>query len=86
MTLQSSLSESLIKDENDTVRWQNIPHSMTDWGKILKVYRADSELMLHLDGYWLMGQFYFFMFDFQHDLRFEVSEKTTAFEFQPSKN
>ena len=59
-----------------------------DWGKITKVHRLNSELMLHLDGHTYVGKFYYFTFTFQRDPRFivKVSEKTTAFEVYPSKN
>ena len=88
MTLQKSLSKAMIRDDNDTARWNQIPHCMTDWGKITKVYQNDSVKYSHLKGHILGGHFYYFMFDFQQDPRLvvPVSMKTTAFEFQPSKN
>ena len=88
MTLQKSLSATMIQDDNDTARWNQIPHCMTDWGKITKVYRMDSMKFLHLKGHVLVGHFYYVLFDFQQDSRFVVpiSMKTTAFNVQPSKN
>ena len=88
MTLQKSLSATMIQDDNDTIRWQRLPHSMTDWGKITKVYGNDSELTLHLDGHIYVGQFIYYIFDFIRDPRFvvPVSKKVTAFQVQPSKN
>ena len=88
MTCNQSLSKAMIRDDNDTIRWQLLPHCMTDWGKITKVYGNDSELTLHIDGNVYVGQFYYFIFGFIRDPRFvvPVSKKTTAFEYQPSKN
>ena len=88
MTYNQSLSKAMIRDDNDTARWNQIPHCMTDWGKITKVYQNDSVKYSHLKGHILGGHFYYFMFDFQQDPRLvvPVSMKTTAFEFQPSKN
>ncbi len=88
MTLQKSLSDTMIQDDNDTIRWQLLPHCMTDWSGKIKLYMSEVYLITLLDGHLIEGQFWYYAFSFYQDLRFvvPVSKKTTAFEFQPSKN
>ncbi len=88
MTLQKSLSDTMIQDEKDVIRWQLLPHCMTDWSGKIKLYMSDVYFITILDGNILEGQFWYYAFSFYQDPRFvvPVSKKTTAFEFQPSKN
>ena len=88
MTYSQSLSEAMINDDNDTIRWQNLPHCMTDWSGKIKLYMSEVYFITHLDGHVIEGQFWYYAFSFYQDPRFvvPVSKKTTAFEMQPSKN